>query len=183
MSPFVYAMLPAEIQDVVRHTVDSKDLDGIIEQVFGINPGTLFTKTRERETCNGRQLFGAIMFHTTRLSLTSIGKTSGKNHATIIHARKNISRWLVNEKSFRHKTIRVLYEFHNSKYQYLEKEYRDVYIRDRVEETITAMILNRSRKKASEDHICKSQDTDIIHLKINKTMAEPVRRECYAETA
>lgn len=63
---------------------------------FNVPESQIFKKTRERKTCTPRQFFFKLTYKYTRLSYEKIGRISEKyghdpyDHATIIHAKKNI---------------------------------------------------------------------------------------------
>jgi len=139
--PYIYVGLLTDSRRSVRGGDQYTHLRVLIEQEFEVKPGELFVTSRKKEVKDGRHLFSAIVYHTTKLSEHKIASMINKNHSTINHARKNIAKWLVNERPFREKVIRVLVEYFNYRFN-AEPEV----IKVRVKESIEKMIVNEPYK-------------------------------------
>lgn len=142
MNAIIYVGLPNDMKKAVRQK--NTMLKDIIEKEFDVPPGTLFTRSRKKEICNGRQLYCSIIYHTTMLSLAHAGRMAGGyDHATVLHSRRNISRWLVQEKQFRESAIRVVSSFMGHKYPYMDEQF----IKQQTAITMERMIKNESHSQ------------------------------------
>ena len=72
-----------------KHFETAKTID-FVESFFGIE---LSSKSRKRPIVEARIMYAKLMKRHTKLSLTDIGKSIGKDHATIIHYLNSFS-WL-----------------------------------------------------------------------------------------
>lgn len=148
MNAFIFSLLPEEIQSEARDRLNTKTLQSIIEEVFDVESGKLFSRNRKREIVNGRQLYCSIIYHTTTKSHREISKiVGGTNHSISIHSCKMIALWLVYEKDFREKAIKVLYSYYKDKYSLMGEEF----IKQAVSKTIISMIKN-NRQLKEQDH-------------------------------
>ena len=87
--------------------VDKKQLsfELIAERVarfYNIDQQLLYGKTRKREISDARQLVMYLTKKNTQLSSTNIGMKLSRDHATVLHACKQIEQRLSIEKKFRH---------------------------------------------------------------------------------
>lgn len=73
---------------------DEKKVDivlGMVKFYYRVDLRDIFAKTRKREIVQKRQVAQYLLTKFTHLSLAKIGKrTGGKNHATVLHARKTV---------------------------------------------------------------------------------------------
>ena len=64
----------------------------IVEQHFKLD---ITTKTRKREYVEARGIYYYLTRQYTRMSLSSIGKTMGRDHSTVLHFEKLIPHWII----------------------------------------------------------------------------------------
>lgn len=96
-----------------RYTEISLPLDAKIETinqcvctVFGLPFERLFEKTRKREVVQARQVCIYFVKDNTKISLKEIGrKFGGIDHATVIHAIKQVGNLMFSDKNYREKII------------------------------------------------------------------------------
>jgi hypothetical protein len=88
-------------------TVESKLNDNFIfniccncvENHYGVPLNMIISKTRKREIVEKRQMLQTVVGEFTKLSLSSIGEyTGGKDHATVLHAKKTISNLVATDR-------------------------------------------------------------------------------------
>lgn len=73
-------------------------------RIFDIPEEVLKSKTRKREVVELRQIIMSIACKSTQLSLASIGlELGGKDHATVLHAKKVVDNLNETDKIFRAK--------------------------------------------------------------------------------
>lgn len=79
----------------VKQYVSEEMLEDMICKATGVDKDTLLynTKTRKRAVVQARQLFMAVdyILHHKSKSLAVVGSKFGKDHATVLHARKTIA--------------------------------------------------------------------------------------------
>ena len=63
----------------------------IVEQHYKLD---ITTKTRKREYVEARAIYFYLTRQYTRMSLSSIGKTMGRDHSTVLHFERLIPHWL-----------------------------------------------------------------------------------------
>jgi len=63
----------------------------IVEQHLKLD---ITTKTRKREYVEARGIYFYLTRQYTRMSLSSIGKTMGRDHSTVLHFERLIPHWL-----------------------------------------------------------------------------------------
>jgi hypothetical protein len=63
----------------------------IVEQHYKLN---ITTKTRKREYVEARAIYFYLTRQYTRMSLSSIGKTMGRDHSTVLHFERLMPHWL-----------------------------------------------------------------------------------------
>ena len=73
-----------------------------VSRFYNIDQALLYGKTRKREISDARQLVMYLTKKTTQLSSTNIGMKLSRDHATVLHACKQIEQRLSIEKKFRH---------------------------------------------------------------------------------
>ena len=64
----------------------------IVEQHLKLD---ITTKTRKREYVEARGIYFYLTRQYTRMSLSSIGKTMGRDHSTVLHFERLIPHWLM----------------------------------------------------------------------------------------
>ncbi|MDE6262542.1 MAG: chromosomal replication initiator protein DnaA, partial [Muribaculaceae bacterium] len=84
-----------------RHTINFEMIADQVSSYYKIESDALFTKSRRREINDARQMVMYMAKKLTQLSLTAIGVRLDRNHATVIHAVKNIENRLATEPQLR----------------------------------------------------------------------------------
>ena len=74
---------------------------------YNIDSSLIYGKTRKREISDARQLVMYFARKETQLSSTNIGMRLDRNHATVLHAIKQIEQRLSVEKSFREEVEKI----------------------------------------------------------------------------
>jgi len=115
---------PSHPLDEALKEVKIKGLDfiavivSIVCEESGLEPYMLNSKTRKREIVQARQIAMTLSTRMTRCSLAVIGENiGGKDHATVLHAKKNILGLTETDKKLRTLVIRCinrLVSFNNS---------------------------------------------------------------------
>lgn len=83
-----------------------------VAQHCNIDPALLYGQSRKREISDARQLLMYFAKKETQLSSTNIGMRLNRNHATVLHACKQIEQRLTVEKSFQEEVEKILEEIH-----------------------------------------------------------------------
>lgn len=94
----------AVIANSVRINRKQINFELIVDQVctyYGIDPDSLFTKSRKREISDARQMLMYLAKKLTKMPFTAIGSRIDRNYATVIYACKNIEERLSLEKQLR----------------------------------------------------------------------------------
>ncbi len=143
----LFAGLNPSTQDIIRQEAEHVKLNKpilqtIIEKEFGVPEGKLLAIWRKREVVNARMLYCAILYHTTPLTGTKVGKITGRDHSTIYYARNSVATYLALEKDYREKTIRVL----NNYYQRLYPRADMHFIKERISLVLELLIKNKSKQ-------------------------------------
>lgn len=88
-------------KDVSTHDINRADIiKEVVSQVTGITE--LERVTRKRETAEARQIAMFLISKYTRLTLYQIGDLfGGKDHATVVHAKRKITNLIGFEKELR----------------------------------------------------------------------------------
>ena len=73
-----------------------------VSRFYNIDEQLLFGKSRKREISDARQLVMYLTKKKTQMSSTNIGQKLSRDHATVLHACKQIEQRLSIEKKFRH---------------------------------------------------------------------------------
>jgi len=73
-----------------------------VSRYYKIDLELLYGKTRKREVSDARQLVMYLTKKSTQMSSTNIGLKLSRDHATVLHACKQIEQRLSIEKKFRH---------------------------------------------------------------------------------
>lgn len=81
-----------------------------VAQHCNIDPSLLYGQSRKREISDARQLLMYFAKRETQLSSTNIGLRLNRNHATVLHACKQIEQRLTVEKSFQEEVEKILEE-------------------------------------------------------------------------
>lgn len=85
-------------QDVMKHTVKPRaqkiiNFDMIVETTadfFKLNPDVIFSKNRERDVADARQIIMYLSQKLTSLSSTAIGHKLNRSHTTVLHGIKQV---------------------------------------------------------------------------------------------
>lgn len=73
-----------------------------VSRFYNLDPQLLYGKSRKREISDARQLVMYLAKKSTQMSSTNIGQKLSRDHATVLHACKQIEQRLSIEKKFRH---------------------------------------------------------------------------------
>ena len=73
-----------------------------VARFYNLDISLLYGKSRKREISDARQLVMYLTKKSTQLSSTNIGQKLSRDHATVLHACKQIEQRLSIEKKFRH---------------------------------------------------------------------------------
>ena len=73
-----------------------------VSRFYNIDEQLLYGKSRKREISDARQLVMYLTKKKTQMSSTNIGQKLSRDHATVLHACKQIEQRLSIEKKFRH---------------------------------------------------------------------------------
>lgn len=86
---------------VSRHQVTFEIIAEKVACYYNLDTDMLFGKSRKREISDARQLLMYFAKNKTQLSSTNIGMRLARNHATVLHACKQVEQRLGVEKKFR----------------------------------------------------------------------------------
>jgi hypothetical protein len=70
--------------------IDLERIRDIVCQITGISPFEFDKKTRKREVVQARQFYCHFAKFYTKCSLNTIGKSIGKDHATVLYGQRTI---------------------------------------------------------------------------------------------
>ena len=84
----------------------------VVADHYNIDTDQLYGKSRKREISDARQLLMYFAKKETQLSSTNIGLRLARNHATVLHACKQIEQRLSVEKDFRNEVAEIEAAFH-----------------------------------------------------------------------
>lgn len=88
------------------------ELTRIVSEIFGVEYQKLFETTRKRAIVEARQVAMYVAVKEIKtISLSKIGEYYHKDHATVIHAVKNVTNLCETEKLFREKVNQVIVKF------------------------------------------------------------------------
>jgi len=73
-----------------------------VSRFYNLDPQLLYGKSRKREISDARQLVMYLTKKSTQMSSTNIGLKLSRDHATVLHACKQIEQRLSIEKKFKH---------------------------------------------------------------------------------
>lgn len=83
-----------------------------VSRFYNIDQELLYGKSRKREISDARQLVMYLTKKNTQMSSTNIGAKLSRDHATVLHACKQIEQRLSIEKKFRHEVEMIETELH-----------------------------------------------------------------------
>lgn len=94
-----------EVMPEIRLSKDQllQKVESAVCSVWGVHPARLHENSRERVVVEPRQLIFWWMHRHSNDSLVTIGKYYGKDHTTVMHARKVVSNLLETDKEYRQK--------------------------------------------------------------------------------
>lgn len=84
-------------------------LEDVTCSVLGIESQKLYMVTRKREIVNARQIIFFLVRPCYLLSLGSIGKHYGKDHATVLHGIRQVAGHIETDREFRATVERICY--------------------------------------------------------------------------
>lgn len=82
-------------------------LEDVTCSVLGVPSQALYTVTRKREIVNARQIIFFLVRPCYMLSLDSIGKHYGKDHATVLHSIRQVSAHTETDREYRASVERI----------------------------------------------------------------------------
>lgn len=83
--------------DLLNKSIVRADIDSIIsavERETGVTESDMVIRGRQREFAEARAIVAWLAYHYTPMTLTSIGKRLGRDHAVIIHYNRMVDSWL-----------------------------------------------------------------------------------------
>lgn len=86
---------------VTRHQLTFEVIAETVASYYNLDTDALFGKSRKREISDARQLVMFLAKTKTQLSSTNIGLRMARNHATVLHACKQVEQRLGIERKFR----------------------------------------------------------------------------------
>lgn len=84
-----------------RSQINFEMVTQAVSSFYGIEPDTLFTKSRKREISDARQMVMYLAKKMTGMSLKNIGTKLGRTHATVLYACRNIDERMAIEPDLR----------------------------------------------------------------------------------
>lgn len=96
VSPYVLPGLSQKIG-----TVDVKEMEARISDVFNINPQSLHSKTRVHETVFARYLCYAVMYFAGRWKKLHIAQHYRKHHSSVLHGIREFRNMYETDEAFR----------------------------------------------------------------------------------
>jgi len=85
---------------VTRHQVTFEVIAEVVADYYKLDTDLLFSKSRKREISDARQLLMYLAKNMTQLSSTNIGQRLSRNHATVLHACKQVEQRMGLERKF-----------------------------------------------------------------------------------
>lgn len=86
---------------VTRHQLTFEVIAETVASYYNLDTDAIFGKSRKREISDARQLVMYLAKNKTQLSSTNIGLRMARNHATVLHACKQVEQRLGIERKFR----------------------------------------------------------------------------------
>ena len=86
---------------VSRHQLTFEMIAETVAEFYNLDTDQLFGKSRKREISDARQLLMYFAKNKTQFSSTNIGLRLSRNHATVLHACKQVEQRLGIERKFR----------------------------------------------------------------------------------
>ena len=86
---------------VTRHQLTFEVIAETVASYYNLDTDAIFGKSRKREISDARQLVMYLAKTKTQLSSTNIGLRMARNHATVLHACKQVEQRLGIERKFR----------------------------------------------------------------------------------
>ena len=83
-------------------------IDAMCAQEWGIDREQLYTRTRERQVVEARQMAMYLRVTRERSSYAAAGQPYDRDHATAIHAVRTVRNLMSTDKAFRDKARRVI---------------------------------------------------------------------------
>lgn len=83
-------------------------IDAMCAQEWGIDREQLYTRTRERQVAEARQMAMYLRVTRERSSYAAAGQPYDRDHATAIHAVRTVRNLMSTDKAFRDKARRVI---------------------------------------------------------------------------
>ena len=86
---------------VTRHQLTFEMIAETVASFYNLDTDLLFGKSRKREISDARQVLMYFAKGKTQLSSTNIGLRLARNHATVLHACKQVEQRMGIERKFR----------------------------------------------------------------------------------
>lgn len=87
----------------INKTLTPQDVVQIVSDNFGIAYDDILSLHRERKKTEARHTAQSLVYKYCRISMVSVGKFFGRDHSTIIHARRNVKNYMDVYPSYRQK--------------------------------------------------------------------------------
>lgn len=94
----------------VNPAVGVKTILNVVSDAFEIPINDILLRTRKRAIVEPRQLAMTLLLLLNKEKSVGVGRRFGKNHATVLHARKTVAYLYETNKPFREKVEHVLTE-------------------------------------------------------------------------
>ena len=89
---------------IEQRVITCEAIISVVQSTFGVDQKTFGSKTRKREVVLARQAAMALCKKYTTQSVSRIGMlVGGRDHATVLHALKNVTNLLETDSEFRTK--------------------------------------------------------------------------------
>ena len=75
--------------------------------VFKVDYDSTFLKTKKNEYANARQVTMSIALNNLKCTLKEVGNFFGKDHTTVLHAKKVVNNFIATEPDFAYKYMNV----------------------------------------------------------------------------
>ncbi|MBQ9217435.1 MAG: chromosomal replication initiator protein DnaA [Muribaculaceae bacterium] len=92
---------------VSRHEITFDNIAETVADFYNIDTDLIFGKTRKREISDARQVVMYFAKTKTQLSSTNIGLRMARNHATVLHACKQVEQRMGIERKFRDEILAI----------------------------------------------------------------------------
>lgn len=74
----------------MREIITTQQIEAVVRETLQVN---IYNKNREQDIVEARAIYYHLCKKFTMLNYTQIGRTVGKNHATVLHSLKKLKLW------------------------------------------------------------------------------------------